>query len=191
MIVTRPWVSYRLGKFCADERDFILMGKWYLHATFIFDRIIIKVAGNRTGIQVRASLILGLWFPWPNILSSGVLDDVYFQSIRDIWKKLETKDSFVLTICIGWNLWQKHNYVMVTWSFKLYLLYSYLQLTILQVSDHCPLALLVYFCSYYLNPPPTHTHTRAKGEVSHESIRICDGVPFSGHFSSQVHLWGK
>ena len=30
-----------------------------------FDRIIIKVAGNQTGIKSRTSSILGLWFPWP------------------------------------------------------------------------------------------------------------------------------
>ena len=42
------------------------MGEWCLHASsFIFDRIIIKFAGNRTGIKARTSSISGLWFPWP------------------------------------------------------------------------------------------------------------------------------
>ena len=43
------------------------MGKWCLHASsFIFDQIVIKVAGNQgTGIKARMSLISGLWFPWP------------------------------------------------------------------------------------------------------------------------------
>ena len=36
------------------------MGKWCLHASsFIFDWIIIKVAGNQTGIKARSSSILG------------------------------------------------------------------------------------------------------------------------------------
>ena len=39
------------------------MEKWCLHASsFIFDRIIIKVAGNQ---DRHKSSILGLWFPWP------------------------------------------------------------------------------------------------------------------------------
>ena len=38
-------MSHRLGKCCADDSDFILMGKGFLHASsFIFDRINIKVA---------------------------------------------------------------------------------------------------------------------------------------------------
>ena len=42
------------------------MGKWCLHASlFIFDQIIIKVAGNQTGIKAQTSSISGLWFPWP------------------------------------------------------------------------------------------------------------------------------
>ena len=38
-----------------------------------------KLLVIRTGIKVQASSILGLWFPWPNLLSSGVLDDINFQ----------------------------------------------------------------------------------------------------------------
>ena len=42
------------------------MGKWCLHASsFIFDRIIIKVAGNQDRHKARTSSISGLWFPWP------------------------------------------------------------------------------------------------------------------------------
>ena len=42
------------------------MGKWCLHASsFSFDRIIIKVAGNKDRHKRWASSILGLWFPWP------------------------------------------------------------------------------------------------------------------------------
>ena len=44
----------------------LIMGKWCLHASsFIFDRIIIKVAGSRTGIKARTSSISGLWIPKP------------------------------------------------------------------------------------------------------------------------------
>ena len=45
-----------------------------------------KLLVIRTNVNARASLILGLWFPKPNLLSSGVLDDMYFQSVLDIWK---------------------------------------------------------------------------------------------------------
>ena len=31
LIVTCPLVSHRRGKCCADDSDFILMGKWCLH----------------------------------------------------------------------------------------------------------------------------------------------------------------
>ena len=40
MIVTRPSVSHRIGKCCADDSDFILMGKRV-------SPIITKVAGNQ------------------------------------------------------------------------------------------------------------------------------------------------
>ena len=42
------------------------MGKWCLHASlFIFDQIIIKVAGNQDRHNARTSSISGLWFLWP------------------------------------------------------------------------------------------------------------------------------
>ena len=42
------------------------MGKWCLRASsFIFDWIVIKVAGNQDRHKARTSLIWGLWFPWP------------------------------------------------------------------------------------------------------------------------------
>ena len=69
MIVTYPWVSFSLGKCCADDSSFILMGKWCLHArAFIFDQITIKAAGNQDRHQSSGKFDLGLWFPWPNIL---------------------------------------------------------------------------------------------------------------------------
>ena len=44
----------------------LIMGKWCLHASsFIFDRIIVKVTGNGTGIKGRTCYISGLWCPWP------------------------------------------------------------------------------------------------------------------------------
>ena len=47
----------------ASKKFPIIMGKWCLHASsFIFDRIIIKVAGNQ---DRHKSSISGLWFPWP------------------------------------------------------------------------------------------------------------------------------
>ena len=55
--------------------------------TFSFDRIIIKVSGKQDRHKTWEILILGLWFPWSNLLSLGVLDDVYFQSIRNIKQK--------------------------------------------------------------------------------------------------------
>ena len=46
--------------------DRIIMGKWCLHASlFIFDRIIIKVAGNHDRHKSLDELVSGLWFPWP------------------------------------------------------------------------------------------------------------------------------
>ena len=43
----------------------LIMGKWCLHASsFIFDRIIIKVAGNQDRHKSFSS-VSGLWFPWP------------------------------------------------------------------------------------------------------------------------------
>ena len=42
------------------------MGKWCLHAgSFIFDRIIIKVADNQDRHKSSDEFNLGLWFPWP------------------------------------------------------------------------------------------------------------------------------
>ena len=103
------------------------MGKWSLHASaFIFDQSSSKLLVIRTGITARASLISGLWFPWPiymflkwegvkfscqsgicnlwlslkfkqislftlDFLSSGVWDDIYFQSVRDVNKTTSNK----------------------------------------------------------------------------------------------------
>ena len=52
---------------CLKISHRLIMGKWCLHASsFIFDQIIIKVAGNQDRhIKARMSLISGLWFPWP------------------------------------------------------------------------------------------------------------------------------
>ena len=37
-----------------------------MHASsFIFDQIVIKVAGNQDRHKSSMSLISGLWFPWP------------------------------------------------------------------------------------------------------------------------------
>ena len=48
MIVVHPRLTYRLGKYCAGDSDFIPMGKWCLYASeFIFYRILIKVACNQ------------------------------------------------------------------------------------------------------------------------------------------------
>ena len=42
------------------------MGKWCLNArSFIFDRIIIKVAGNQDRHKSSDEFDLGLWFQWP------------------------------------------------------------------------------------------------------------------------------
>ena len=42
------------------------MGKWCLHASsFIFNLIIIKVAGNQDRHKSSDEFALGLWFPWP------------------------------------------------------------------------------------------------------------------------------
>ena len=87
MIVTHPWVSNRLEKCCADDRDFSLIGKWFLHASaFNFDGIIIKVANNQDRHKSLGKFDFG---PLVSMVSmaQGVLDDIYFQSIRDIWKK--------------------------------------------------------------------------------------------------------
>ena len=51
-----------------------------------------------TGMKAWASLILGLWFPWPNLLSSGVLDDIY--QLGTFEKKIQTKNVLVLTTCM-------------------------------------------------------------------------------------------
>ena len=41
------------------------MGKWCLHASsFIFDRIIIKVAGNQDRHKSLDELDFGFWFPY-------------------------------------------------------------------------------------------------------------------------------
>ena len=74
-------MSNRLEKCCADDRDFILIGKWFLHAsTFNFDGIIIKVADNQDRHKSLGKFHFG-----PLVsMAQGVLDDIYFQSIRDI-----------------------------------------------------------------------------------------------------------
>ena len=92
-------MSNRLGQYCADDSDLILMGKWYLHASpLIFDRIIIKVAGNED--RQKRSSKFDFWplVSWPNLLSLGVLDDIYFQSNGDIWKKNSNKGR----VCINY-----------------------------------------------------------------------------------------
>ena len=98
-----------------------------------------------------------------NLLPSGVLENMYFQSTRDIkqnktkknkkkktkkkkQKKKNNKETLnkervcVKYVCIRWNLWQES--VMAAWSFELN---SCLQLTVHQVSDCCPLGRLVWF----------------------------------------------
>ena len=68
MIAARPWLSHRLGKYCADDSNFILMGKWCLHASaFVLIESSSKLLVIRTSIKALASLIfiLALWFSWP------------------------------------------------------------------------------------------------------------------------------
>ena len=50
----------------------------------------------RTGIKAWASLTFCLWFPWPNLVSSGVLDDIY--QLGTFEKKTLNKDMLVLTM---------------------------------------------------------------------------------------------
>ena len=56
----------------------LIMGKWcLLTSSFIFDRIIIKVAVTRKGIKARASSISGLWFPWPIYILLFFLNEIW------------------------------------------------------------------------------------------------------------------
>ena len=54
----------------------LIMGKWCLHtSSFIFDRIIIKVAGYQDRYKSSDESILGVWFPWP----------IYMFFLNEIW----------------------------------------------------------------------------------------------------------
>ena len=77
-------MSHRLGKCCANDSDLFLMGKWCLHASaFVFDRIIIKVAGSHDRHKSSGKFDFGPLVSVAELrCSSGVLDDMYFQTIR-------------------------------------------------------------------------------------------------------------
>ena len=119
------------------------MGKWCLHASsFIFDRIIIKVAGNQ---DRHKSLVefefgpnqtthFGVTCPWVTKIQTFELEY--------LWSQLANLDHILCVVSLGRGkgcirFWAR--LTMAHWT---------------RVSDHCPLGYLFVLVSYYFRPLP-------------------------------------
>ena len=95
------------------------MGKLCLHASsFIFDRIIIKVAGNQD-IKAWTSSISGLWFTWP----------IYMYMFIEMRFDLGTLDSGEQLLPFGLLVFKFNEYIFFSFvlqpSYTAFILLSY------------------------------------------------------------------
>ena len=128
--VSCPWASKNSHR--------LIRGKWYLYASlFIFERIIIKLAGNQAGIKARSNSILGRIRPL--ILESLAPEWRKFE-LEYLWIQLANLDQILCVTslgrgkgCIGF----RGRLTLAHWT---------------QVSDRCPLGYLFLFIVH------THEH---------------------------------
>ena len=94
-----PLSAHILQKCCVDDSNFILMGKLCLHAsTFIFDRIIIKVADNQDRHKSSCKFDFGPLVSMAQLTLLRCLRRHLFPIYKGHLKKLQTKNVFVLTM---------------------------------------------------------------------------------------------
>ena len=82
----------------------LLMGKWCLHASsFIFDRIIIKVAGNQDSIKARSSSIWGRIRPLNLELLALEWRKFHTFELKYLWSQLANLDQILCVASSGWG----------------------------------------------------------------------------------------
>ena len=110
----------------------LIMGKWCLHASsFIFYRIIIKVAGNQDSIKTWSSSILGRIRPL--ILELLALECRKFHTfqLEYLWSQMANLDQILCVASLGWGERLHNVLTLAPWT---------------QVSDRCPLGYLFIHC---------------------------------------------